>query len=116
MRHGAMRGGLAVWHHRPGLRFAPSGLRWAKSCRRTAMSAVAAVAQSPSPDIANLDALYEEAARVGLTPGWVPRKKPILWAEPKSEFVPAHWRWADARPALDAAGRLIDVALAERRN
>ena len=43
------------------------------------MSAVAAVAES-TRDIATLDALYEEAARVGLTPGWVPRKKPILWA------------------------------------
>jgi gentisate 1,2-dioxygenase len=81
------------------------------------MTAVAAVAERPSMrDIATLDALYEEAARVGLTPGWVPRKKPILWDEPKSEFVPAHWRWADAKPALDAAGRLIDHSLAERRN
>jgi gentisate 1,2-dioxygenase len=81
------------------------------------MSAVAAVAERTSMrDVATLEALYEEAARVGFTPGWVPRKKPILWAEPKSEFVPAHWRWQDAKAGLDAAGRLIDVSLAERRN
>jgi len=81
------------------------------------MSAVAAVAERTSMrDVATLEALYEQAARVGFTPGWVPRKKPILWAEPKSEFVPAHWRWQDAKAGLDAAGRLIDVSLAERRN
>jgi len=81
------------------------------------MSAVAAIAEHASlRDVPTLDALYEEAARVGFTPGWVPRKKPILWAEPKSEYVPAHWRWEDARAGLDAAGRLIDVSLAERRN
>lgn len=81
------------------------------------MSAVAAVAERTSMrDVATLDALYEEAARVGFTPGWVPRKKPILWAEPESEYVPAHWRWQDAKAGLDAAGRLIDVSLAERRN
>jgi gentisate 1,2-dioxygenase len=79
--------------------------------------AVAAVAESTSThDISTLDALYDQAARVGLTPGWVPRKKPILWSQPASEFVPAHWRWADAKVGLDAAGRLIDVSLAERRN
>jgi gentisate 1,2-dioxygenase len=84
---------------------------------RNAMSASVAVAESTSgAEIATLDALYEEAARLGFTPGWVRRQKPILWAEPKSEFVPAYWRWQDAKTALDAAGRLIDVALAERRN
>src|SRR5262245_5204962 len=85
--------------------------------RRIAMSAVAAVAERTSMrEAATLEALYEQAARVGFTPGWVPRKKPILWAEPKSEFVPAHWRWQEAKAGLDAAGRLIDVKLAERRN
>jgi hypothetical protein len=43
------------------------------------MPAVAAVTQvSPAVEISTLDALYEEAARVSLTPGWAPRKKPIL--------------------------------------
>ena len=44
------------------------------------MSAVAAVAERAAMhDIASLGALYEEAARVGFTAEWVPRKKPILW-------------------------------------
>ena len=53
---------------------------------------------------------------MNFTPGWVPRKKPILWSEPRPEFVPAHWTYEDAKAGLDAAGRLIDVSLAERRN
>jgi hypothetical protein len=44
------------------------------------------------------------------------RKKPILWNEPRPEFVPAHWTYEKAKAALDVAGRLIDVSLAERRN
>ena len=39
------------------------------------MSAVAAVAERTAMrDVATLDALYQEAARVGFTPGWLPRK------------------------------------------
>ena len=30
--------------------------------------------------------------------------------------MPAHWTYEDAKAGLDAAGRLIDVSLAERRN
>jgi gentisate 1,2-dioxygenase len=69
-----------------------------------------------SRDIPTLDSLYKAAGGLNFTPGWVPRKKPILWAEPRSEFVPAHWTYENAKAALDAAGRLIDVSLAERRN
>ena len=53
---------------------------------------------------------------MNFTPGWIPRNKPILWAEPRPQFVPAHWSYEDAKAGLDAAGRLIDVTLAERRN
>src|SRR4249920_1461619 len=67
-------------------------------------------------DIPTLDSLYEAAGGVNFTPGWLPRKKPILWSEPRPEFVPAHWAYEDAKAGLDAAGRLIDVSLAERRN
>ncbi len=65
---------------------------------------------------ATLEDLYAQAERLDVTPGWIRREKPILWAEPKSDYVPAHWRYAEAKAALDAAGRLIDVTLAERRN
>jgi hypothetical protein len=80
-------------------------------------AAFGAVAPSLSGrDIPTLDSLYEAAGGLNFTPGWMPRKKPILWAEPRSVFVPAHWTYENAKAALDAAGRLIDVSLAERRN
>lgn len=63
-----------------------------------------------------LDALIREIDRYHLTPGWIPRAKPLLWPEMQSAFVPAHWRYADARSGMQAAGRLIGTDLAERRN
>jgi gentisate 1,2-dioxygenase len=86
------------------------------------MSVAAATGAPATPqgllgrDIPTLESLYEAAGGVNFTPGWVPRKKPILWSEPRSEYVPAHWTYEDAKAGLDAAGRLIDVSLAERRN
>src|SRR5262249_36107700 len=41
---------------------------------------------------------------------------PSLWPAPRKTLVPAHWTYEQARGALDAAGRLINTALAERRN
>ena len=67
-------------------------------------------------DIPTLDALYAESKRLDVTPGWIKRDKPLLWREPKSDFVPAHWRYQPIKHALDAAGDLIPVELAERRN
>jgi gentisate 1,2-dioxygenase len=85
-----------------------------------ATAAVAAVA-APAPgllgrDIPTLDTLYAAAGGLNFTPGWIPRKEPILWGEPRPKFAPAHWAYEDAKAGLDAAGRLIDVTLAERRN
>ena len=37
-------------------------------------------------------------------------------AEPRPELVAALWTYHEAKAGLDAAGRLIDVSLAERRN
>ena len=70
-----------------------------------------AIRQAP-----DLNSLYRHVDASGLTPGWVPRDVPILWHEPKAKLQPSHWRFDAARAALDAAGRLIDVSLAERRN
>lgn len=50
------------------------------------------------------------------TPGWVPRQQPLMWSRAQSKFQPVHWRYAEMRPALVAAGRLIGTDLAERRN
>jgi gentisate 1,2-dioxygenase len=67
-------------------------------------------------DLSTLALLYDAAGAVNFTPGWIPRNKPVLWAEPRPQFTPAHWSYEDAKAGLDAAGRLIDVTLAERRN
>ena len=47
--------------------------------------------------------------------GWA-KPTPSLWAEPKKSFQPFVWSYAQAKGALDAAGRLINTELAERRN
>jgi gentisate 1,2-dioxygenase len=81
------------------------------------MTNVASVARSETRSaISDLDALYREAERLNVTPGWIKRDRPILWKQPKSSFLPMHWKYADVRGALEAAGELIDVSLAERRN
>jgi gentisate 1,2-dioxygenase len=79
----------------------------------TTADAARASGISTSP---SLEHLYEEVAQLHLKPGWIPRKKPILWSEPNPTFAPAHWSYTQARASLDEAGRLIDVSLAERRN
>jgi gentisate 1,2-dioxygenase len=64
---------------------------------------------------ATLDELYGKLDKVGMGPGW---NKPTqsLWPSPRKNFRPAHWTYEQARGALDAAGRLINTELAERRN
>ena len=62
-----------------------------------------------------LEELYPLLHSINLMPGWA-KPEPSLWAEPKQNFLPAHWRYTDAKRALDAAGRLINTDLAERRN
>jgi gentisate 1,2-dioxygenase len=37
-------------------------------------------------------------------------------AEPRRNFLPHVWRYAEVKPILDRAGRLVDTAQAERRN
>ncbi len=62
-----------------------------------------------------LEELYGKLDLVGIAPGWN-KKVASLWPAPKKNFVPAHWKYEQARGALDAAGRLINTELAERRN
>jgi gentisate 1,2-dioxygenase len=63
----------------------------------------------------SLEELYGKLSLVGIAPGWN-KKVASLWPSPKKNFVPAHWKYEQARGALDAAGRLINTELAERRN
>src|SRR5260370_4951134 len=67
-------------------------------------------------EVSALETLIGEANALNLIPGWVPRKTTTLLPQPRSEFVPAHWNYAAAKTALDAAGPLIDLSMAERRN
>ena len=67
-------------------------------------------------DAGNLTDLYAALEPFDMTPGWIDRETPILQAEPASPFRPMHWRYDVCRAALDAAGRLINTKLAERRN
>jgi gentisate 1,2-dioxygenase len=62
-----------------------------------------------------LEDLYGKLGQIGIAPGWN-KKVASLWPEPKKNFKPAHWKYDQARGALDAAGRLINTELAERRN
>jgi gentisate 1,2-dioxygenase len=62
-----------------------------------------------------LEELYGKLGQISVAPGWS-KKTPSLWPAPRKNFLPAHWKYEQARGALDAAGRLINTELAERRN
>jgi gentisate 1,2-dioxygenase len=62
-----------------------------------------------------LEALYEQAGMINVTPGWLRRDETSPAGKQQSEYVPAHWRYDVCKAALDAAGRLIDVSLADLR-
>ena len=63
----------------------------------------------------SLEELYGKLQKVGMGPGWA-KPTPSLWTSPRKTFRPTHWSYERARGALDAAGRLINTELAERRN
>ena len=64
----------------------------------------------------SLEDLYAALKPLDMTPGWIDRKNPILWEQPDTPFKVVHWRYEHCKAALDAAGRLINTELAERRN
>lgn len=68
-----------------------------------------------SADISSLDELYAAFSSLSMEGGWH-RVQPALWPVPRENFEPAQWSYAQVRPILDAAGRLIDTEQAERRN
>jgi gentisate 1,2-dioxygenase len=71
--------------------------------------------QSDLAGSGTLEELYGKLDKVGMGPSWN-KPTPSLWPAPRKTLVPAHWKYELARGALDAAGRLINTALAERRN
>jgi len=63
----------------------------------------------------SLEELYGQLKQISIGAGWA-KTTPSLWPEPKKNFQPHRWSYAQAKGALDAAGRLINTELAERRN
>jgi gentisate 1,2-dioxygenase len=72
-------------------------------------------AQDEFGAVASLEALHALLRRRGITPGWA-KSEPSLYPEPRQSYQPVHWRYAECRAAMGAAGRLIDTQQAERRN
>jgi len=62
-----------------------------------------------------LESLYQAFDGLSVEGGWH-RRAPALWHEPRKNFVPFRWRYTDVKPILDAAGELVDHAMADRRN
>jgi gentisate 1,2-dioxygenase len=75
--------------------------------------------ESPTPrelaQSGSLEQLYAQLAPIKVVPGWA-KAAPSLWPEPKKSFQAHVWHYDQAKGALDAAGRLINTELAERRN
>jgi gentisate 1,2-dioxygenase len=71
--------------------------------------------QDTIANVGSLDELYRELAPLRLNPGWN-KPEPAMWPMPRTSYVPTHWKYSRAKVALDAAGRLINTELAERRN
>lgn len=67
------------------------------------------------PSASALADVEQRAAALETSPGWIARSEPIFWAEPRSAFRSAHWRYAAIRRALEDAARHVDLSLAERR-
>lgn len=63
----------------------------------------------------SLEEIYPVLASLHATPGWH-KKRPSLWREPRTEFMPRHWSYEVCRAAIDQAGQWISTELAERRN
>lgn len=62
-----------------------------------------------------LEELYAAIDALNLEGGWH-RKTPSLWSEPRENFLPMLWRYADVKPILERAGHLVDHRMADRRN
>jgi len=58
---------------------------------------------------------YNNLVANGFGPGWA-RPERSLWPVPESKFLPAVWRYSDAKTALNLAGQYVPMHLTERRN
>ena len=65
---------------------------------------------------ATTDEFNMEIARHQLLAGWNRRGNPPMWPEPKGDFVPAVWHYADAADLLLRSADHIPAERTERRN
>lgn len=63
----------------------------------------------------SLEGLYADFASLNMEGGWH-RRFPALWPAPRRNFLPHVWHYAEVKPILDRAGKLVDTTQAERRN
>lgn len=63
----------------------------------------------------DLESLYAAIDALSMEGGWH-RKTPSLWPEPRQNFLPWIWHYAEVKPILEAAGPLVDHRMADRRN
>src|SRR5258708_32479099 len=63
----------------------------------------------------SLDELYSQLSPIRMGAGWA-KPTASLWPEPKKNFQPFVWSYAQAKGALDAAGRLTNPDVAGRPN
>ena len=73
------------------------------------------MSETATPAQAAPKGYFDSLQARALSPGWA-KKVPQMWPVPRPRFVPAVWRYADARAALDAACEFVSPEQAERRN
>ncbi|MDE1180064.1 cupin domain-containing protein [Paraburkholderia sp.] len=73
------------------------------------------MSETVTPNPVAPEGFFDSLQARALSPGWA-KKVPQMWPAPRSRFVPAVWRYADARAALDDACAFVSPELAERRN
>lgn len=73
------------------------------------------MSETATPNQAAPEGFFDSLQAQALSPGWA-KKVPQMWSVPRPRFVPAVWRYADARAALDAACAFVSPEQAERRN
>ena len=61
---------------------------------------------------AELEVLYKSFTDLNMEGGWH-RRFPALWPEPRRNFLPFVWHYADVKPILDCAGELVSTEQAE---
>ena len=78
----------------------------------TAEDTAAPPASGPLETPEQMYAAFEELSIEG---GWH-RRAPALWDQPARTLLPHRWSYADIKPVLAAAGRMVDHTMADRRN